>query len=259
MHSPNPKKPTENLRALFESDDRPKDEIRQMIRLMQLLADLPNPPDPFALFPDYDRLKRRFLEAAKDNDPDLAEERFLELYCHLHGAEAPYTETERRRVDETGGYWCHAGGLSPLLKAGPWIQEDTVSGDFGAGNGLQALLLQKLYPHAKTIQIEISSRMVQCGRHLQNWLGINDDRVEWIVGDVCDTRPDRMDFIYIYRPLKPVGEGIGFYERFAKTLSESNREVVIFSIADCLKDFLPPDFSIFYNDGHLTCFHRKPD
>jgi hypothetical protein len=49
-------------------------------------------------------------------------------------------------MDRSGGYWCHAGGLSPVLKAGAFIEPDTVSADFGAGNGLQCLLMQKIHP-----------------------------------------------------------------------------------------------------------------
>ena len=100
------------------------------------------------------------------------EEAFLTLYAHLHMHEARYTPDERGRMDEAGGYWAHAGGLSPILEAAPWIRPNTVSADLGAGNGLQGLLLQILYPHRKTIQIEISSNMVELGKQLQAWLGI---------------------------------------------------------------------------------------
>ena len=157
-------------------------------------------------------------------------------------------------MDETGGYWSHAGGISPIVKAAPHVKPGTVSADYGAGNGLQGLLLQKLYPHRKTVQIEISSEAIAIGRRLQCWLEIAEDRIEWIVGDVLDYPPVNVDFIYLYRPVRPEGEGIRFYETFARAVSESRTEVTIFSIADCLRDFLPPDFERFYYDGHLSCF-----
>lgn len=244
------------LMTIFHSDERPLPERRRLIDLMMLPVTLPPPPDPLGLYPDYSRLRDDFIESTFTDDPDRVEERFLELYCHLHGYEAPYTSEERRRVDETGGYWCHAGGLSPILKAEPWIGPDTVSADFGAGNGLQGLLMQKLYPHKLTIQIEISSRMVACGKTLQEWLSIDPDRVEWRIEDVLDASPKGKDFIYLYRPVKPVAEGRAFYERFAAELEETGRPVVIFSIADCLKEFLSSAFEVFYHDGHLTCFKR---
>ena len=182
----------------------------------------------------------------------------MNLYCLVHGHEAPYTKRERQRVDETGGYWCHAGGLSPILKAGPFIKPSTVFGDFGAGNGLQGLLTQKLWPHKKTVQIEISSKMVRAGKALQSWLGIPDERVEWIVGDVADTSPENMDFIYMYRPVRPVGLGEEFYKKFASEVDAGARSpITIFSIADCLREFLPLSFEMFYTDGHLTCFRKQ--
>ncbi|MCP4572616.1 MAG: class I SAM-dependent methyltransferase [bacterium] len=251
-----------NLLRLMADDDRPARECERLATLMALFATLPPPPDPLGLWPDFVDLQVRFRGAIAAGRPDPLEESFLELYCHVHGYEAPYTPDERARMDEVGGYWCHAGGLSPVLKAGEHLGPTTVSADYGAGNGLQGLLLMKLYPHARTVQIELSSRMVEAGRILQTWLGIPDNRVEWIVGDVLDHPPHGLDFIYLYRPVKPKGEGRLFYERFAAALAAAPGQVVIFSIADCLRDFLGSEFETIYGDGHLTCYsngrHRPP-
>jgi hypothetical protein len=247
------------LDHLFAADDRPAVERDRLLALMRLFADLTPPPDPHKLYRRFSELQDRFLAAASAADAvaDSVEEAFLELYCHVHGHEAPYTDGERDRMDHLGGYWCHAGGLSPILKAGEHIGPDTVSADFGAGNGLQGLLLQKLYPHRTSIQIELSSRMIDSGRRLQDWLGVETDRVEWVAGDVLDHSPRGIDFIYLYRPVRPVGPGRTFYEMFAAELADDTRPVVIFSIADCLRGFLGPQFEVFYGDGHLTCFRRR--
>jgi hypothetical protein len=247
-----------NIEKLLMRGPWPYGEIEKLVELMHLFYRLPKPPDPIGLFPDYEEKKENFEAAAGGDDPDALEESFLTLYCSVHGYEAPYTTEERKQVDATGGYWCHAGGLSPILKAGPHINNETVSGDFGAGNGLQMLLMQRLYPHAKTIMVEISSKMVEAGRHLQTWLEIPEERVDWVVGDVSEVSPAQMDFIYLYRPLRPVGPGIEFYERFAKELETTSKPVVIFSIADCLRSFLSENFEVFYTDGHLTCFKKRP-
>jgi hypothetical protein len=249
--------PSLDFAALLKSEQWPEEEEARLVRLMRLFAELPNPPDPVGLFPNYTKQKERFLTAAQGNDPEALEESFLELYCHVHGYEAPYTRQERCHVNETGGYWCHAGGLSPILKAEPYLGPGKVSGDFGAGNGLQMLLMQKLYPHVKTVMVEISSRMVEAGRQLQSWLDIPKDRVEWVIGDVGDVSPAKMDFVYIYRPVRPEGPGRQFYERFSKELGSTAKPVVIFSIADCLRSFLPSEFEVFYSDGHLTCFRKR--
>ena len=97
---------------------------------------------------------------------------------------------------------------------------------------------------------------MEAGKALESWLGIPEGRVEWVIGDVLDTSPAGMDFVYIYRPVRPEGAGRRFYERFAADLAQDGRPVVIFSIADCLRGFLPPEFRTFYFDGHLTCFRR---
>jgi len=238
-------------------DDRSPLERERLVRLITLLAELPAPPDPLGLFSRYEEYRELLLTVTAGDDGEAIEEAFLTLYAHLHGHEAPYTPDERNRVDRTGGYWCHAGGLSPILKAGEHLSADSVSGDFGAGNGLQGLLMQVLDPHRLTIQIEISSRMVEAGKALQEWLGVPPERVRWVVGDVLDHSPAGMDFIYLYRPVRPEGEGRAFYETFAATLQQQDRDVVIFSIADCLRDFLSDRFEVFYGDGHLTCFRFR--
>ena len=245
----------DRIETLMSSEDHSEEERARLVRLMLLFAELSAPPDPEGDFPGYREYKERFLTCAAGEDVEALEEAFLNLYAHLHMNEAKYREEERRRMDEAGGYWAHAGGLSPILKAGPWIRPDTVSTDLGAGNGLQGLLFQYLYPHEKAVLVEISSRMVEIGKRLQAWLGIPNERVEWVTGDVCDQSVDGVDFIYLYRPVRPsTDRGRAFYENLAALLDRSPKEVVIFSIADCLKDFLSPKFDVFYDDGHLTCF-----
>jgi hypothetical protein len=247
---------TEALGALLADDDRPVRERQRLVRLMEIIVDLPAPPDCPRLFPRYHELRSAFLDARDGADGELLEERFLELYAHLHMHEAPYTRPERRRVDATGGYWAHAGGLSPILRAGDWITPGTRSVDLGAGNGLQGLLFQRLYPHRNICQIEISAGMVEIGRRLQQWLSIPDARVEWRCDDVTETQLGGWDFVYLYRPVRPDGPGGAFYERLAERLTAERHEVVIFSIADCLRDVLPPVFECVFTDGHLTCFRK---
>lgn len=244
---------------LFRRDGRPGEEVAGLVRLMSLFAALPPPPDPYGLYPEYPKLRERFLVSAGGADAEAIEEDFLSLYSHVHGYEVPYTDEERQRVEALGGYLNHVGGISPLIKAGPFIASDTVSGDFGAGNGLQGLLLQYLHPHRKTVQIEISSRMIEAGGHLQEWIGIPKERVEWIVGDISEVSAASVDFVYLYRPVRPTGPGRQFYEDFASRLEAADRPRIIFSIADCLKAFLSPAFEVFYTDGHLTCFRRTGD
>jgi len=247
------------LSAVLGQSDWEDGERDRYAQLMALVAEKDPPADPFGLYPRYGELRASFLDCAASPQPDgnSLETAFLNLYCHLHGYEVPYTPVERCRLRATGGYLSHCGGISPILKASPWIGPSSVVADFGAGNGLQGLLMQVLYPHRCTVQIEISSRMVEAGKVLQCWLGIEPERVRWVVGDVFDTSPAGFDFIYLYRPVRPVGEGRRFYEEFARQLSAVSRPVTVFSVADCLRPFLTKEFELFYSDGHLTCYRRR--
>jgi hypothetical protein len=220
-------------------------EAERLARLIRFLLELPDPPDPYGAFPQWTRLRDAVGKAMEAVDAEAVEERFLELYAHLHMNEASYSSDERRRMDEAGGYWNHAGGLSPILKAGPWITNATVSADFGAGNGLQGLLLQHLYPHAGTVQIEIAGRMAEIGEGLREWLGVPAERVRWEVADVMDVPAVGYGFVYLYRPVRPVGRGRDFYTRFAREVESESQPPVIFSIADCLRDFLGDRYTVF--------------
>jgi hypothetical protein len=243
----------ESLALRLPGEDRSDDERCRLARLVTLLAWLPLPPSGQRLFPLFTSLQDLLRSSLQNGNGESIEEAFLELYCHLHMHEAPYTPRERRVVDASGGYWAHAGGVSPLLRAGRWISPTTVSADYGAGNGLQGLLLQWLDPHALTVQIEISSRMVAIGRRLAGWLGIAPERLRWLVADVRDVPPVGLDFIYLYRPLRPEGPGDAFYRNFAATLEAQPRPVVVFSVADCLRGYLSDRFELLSSDGHLTC------
>jgi hypothetical protein len=237
----------------------PPEEADGMARLVAEVLARSRPPAPPPLFPDYPALRERLARAVADGGGVEIEERLLELYSHLHMNEAPYTADERRRMDAAGGYWNHAGGLSPILKAAPWIGPDAVSADFGAGNGLQGLLLQLLYPHRRTVQIEISRRACEIGDALRAWLGVPAERVEWRAADVLEEPASGYDFIYLYRPVRPEGKGRDFYTRFAREVESAERPPVIFSIADCLRDFLSGRYEVFYGDGQLTCFKPRQD
>ncbi len=244
------------LAARLPDDGRPVRERERLAALVALLATLPPPPDRFGLMPAYGRLHAALIEAIATADGETLEGAFLDLYCHLHGHAAPYDPGERAVVDRTGGYWCHAGGLSPVLKAPDWITPASRSIDLGAGNGLQLLLVQRLAPHALAVQVEISRRMCEAGRDLQRWLEIPDERVEWRVADVTEQSVSGYDLVYLYRPVRPEGEGETFYRRLGRELATAPGDPVVLSVADCLRPYLPEELERFHFDGHLACYRR---
>ena len=45
---------------------------------------------------------------------------------------------------------------------------------------------------------------------------------------------------------------------FAREVARVAHPVTIVSVADCLRDFLPPDFRVIHGDGQITCFTNQP-
>jgi hypothetical protein len=230
---------------------------KQTSIVIESLLKLATEPIVQAEIPNLDCYVKKLGGALREDDSSSLETNLLNLYAQLHGAGSVYSPCERKLLAERKGYSCHPGGLSPLIKAVQFVRSGSIVADLGAGNGLQGLLLQCLSPHRKTIQIEISSEMIRIGRIFQQALGISDNRIEWIHDDIINVSIKTADFIYIYLPAKPLEGGKEVYEAIANKLSMMNRPLVIFSVADCLAKFLNGQFSIFYTDGHLTCFIKE--
>jgi len=210
-----------------------------------------------AEIPDVSRYAGNLLGALDRQSSQEAEQALIDLYVRLHVAGSAYSPAERILLDRRSGYSSHPGGLQPLLAAGKYIGPGSVVADLGAGNGLQGLLLQRLYPHRKTLQVELCGDMIRVGRLFQRVLGIGKDRVEWLHDDILNAPFETADFVYIYRPSNPVGRGRDFYRQIAGKLAAATKPLVVLSVADCLAEFLDGCFSVAHSDGHLTCFLRK--
>jgi len=211
-----------------------------------------------AELPDIDQYAKNFMTEREKGDPTSQEYALLYLYANLHSAGTKYSPSEYELFKKRNAYSCHPGGLSPLILAEQFIKPESVSADLGAGNGLQGLLLQCIYPHSKTFQIEISTELIRVGKIFQKILGISDDCIEWVHDDIVNVSLKNVDFIYLYRPVRPLEGGKDVYHVIADKLSAINKPFVVFSVADCLAEFLDKRFSVFYSDGHLTCYEFSP-
>jgi len=223
--------------------------------LFDRLAALPGIDD---VVPSYRAFHRELVEVRESGDADRIETALARLYCVIHGSGGAYGQQERTEFERLGGYWCHAGGLEPLHLGAPFITPATRFADYGAGNGLQGLLFQHLFPHRLTTLVEIGGPMVEQGRRLQALLGIPAERVEWVHASVLDVPPRRFDVIYLYRPLRPEGAGRAFYEMFAREVGSAGHPVTIVSVADCLREFLPPIFRVVHDDGQVVIYSSGP-
>lgn len=198
-----------------------------------------------------------FLKARDKGDIHSQEYALLQLYSKLHSAGSIYSPSEIELFRKRNAYSCHPSGLLPLIMAQHFINPNTISADLGAGNGLQGLLLQCLYPHQRTLQIEFSSELIRVGKIYQKVLGVSDERIKWIHDDIVNVSLEGVDFIYMYLPAKPFDGGLEVYNAIVNKLCTRDKPFVIFSIYDCLGKFLNNQFSIFYSDGYLTCFVKK--
>jgi hypothetical protein len=209
-----------------------------------------------AELPDIENHVAGYLAARDSGDVQSRECSLLELYLRLHGAGTSYRPAERETLERRCGIAAHPGGLAPIIMAETFITEETTTADLGAGNGLQGLLLQRIQPHRRTIQVELSSEMIRVGRLFQEALGIGEDRVEWVHGDMAAVPLEPVDFLYLYRPAKPFGEGNELYRAIASRLSRARGPMVIMSVADCLGKFLGAGFELFYQNEQLSLYRK---
>jgi hypothetical protein len=101
--------------------------------------------------------------------------------------------------------------------------------------------------------------MVAQGRRLQPLLGIPEERINWLHASIMDMPPREFDVIYLYRPVRPEGPGRAFYEMLAAGLARAPRPVTVVSVADCLRQFLPPTFRALHDDGQVTVLSTLPE
>lgn len=198
-----------------------------------------------------------FMESMGRADSLAQESLLVNLYARLHTAGSLYSPSERILLSRRDGYSCHAGGFTPLLMAEPFITPDSVVVDLGAGNGLQGLLLQCLSPHRKTLQVELSSQLIRTGQLFQEVMGIGTERVEWIHDDIVNAFIEAADIVYLYRPARNSPNGRELYQAIARKLAAVPKPLMVFSIADCLGQYLDQRFSPVFYDGHLTCFSKR--
>lgn len=246
-----------NLRGYLNNLLEDRFSEKKMFAIAQALLEISADDDVRSELLEIDQYIEDFIKAMEVEDPEGLEYALINLYIHLHIAGSRYSSSEKELLKKRGGYTCLPGGLSPIIMAERFIRPESVVADLGAGNGLQGLLLQRIYPHKKTLQIELSAEMIRIGKIFQRALGISDNRVEWINEDILNVSIGDVDFIYIYRPAMPLGGGQEIYQAIARKLEAIPRSIVVFSVADCLAKFLDKRFSIFYTDGHLTCFRKE--
>lgn len=214
-----------------------------------------------ALAPEAPVLAQRLREAAARCDFEEREMVLSSLYRVLHSAGSLYSPEEQEAMRKIHGIPKQPGGITPILLSLPFIRPESTVVDLGAGNGLQGLLMQKLAPHERTVMIEISANMIEAGKVMESGLGLEAGRVVWshadlIEADLEDLAGGAPDLLYMYRPIKPVGEGRGFYKRIAEWIETWPGGSAIMSVADCMGSFLGSGIDKLYEDEFMTVFRK---
>ena len=200
-----------------------------------------------------DRLEALY-SARHTGNTDKREDELLDLYLLLHGAGSEYEPEEMNSFRASQGIACLPGGILPLILCSWFINPWSTVSDLGCGNGLQGLLLQVLFPHRKTVQVELSGNLISTGKLYQHILGLDSEEISWFHKDIADMDLSDIDLIYMYRPVRPSGAGAEVYRKIAEQLSRLPHTVTIISMADCLNAFLGNEFSICYRNDFLTIF-----
>lgn len=207
--------------------------------------------------PSGAKMAEHLMEFREAGDPSVRENALISLYNCLHAAGAVYKDHEEQTLNAWNGLGCIPGGLLPLFIVRHLIGPESVTADLGAGNGLQGLLIQALRPHQQTFLVEISESLIETGRIYQQALGFAPDRILWENGDIADTDLREVDLVYLYRPIRPQGEGNVLYKAVAQKLAENNRSVTVVSMADCLGRFLDESFKNIYSNEFVEIYRLQ--
>ncbi|MBS3809067.1 MAG: hypothetical protein KGY38_02795 [Desulfobacterales bacterium] len=207
--------------------------------------------------PSVAGMAEHLRNARQTGDHSVRENLLIALYHRLHAAGAVYKSHEEETLKAWKGLGCVPGGLMPLFIAGHFIKPESVTADLGAGNGLQGLLMQALCPHRQTLLVEISENLIETGRLYQQALGIAGERILWEHGDIADTDLREVDLVYMYRPIRPLEDGILLYKNVAEKLAENNRSVTVVSMADCMGRFLDKSFKNIYSNEFVEIYRLQ--
>ena len=245
--------------SLFENIyTHPKEAI-----IEDALLRLADEPSISAIAPEAPTLAENLIETNKSGAmPPLEREVALaELYRVLHMAGAEYSDDETQVIKRTNGIPRQPGGVTPLLMAEQFISSNATVVDLGAGNGLQGLLLRKLIPHKRTVLIEISGAMIEAGKLFQQVMEGEHSAIDWVHGDLMELDfkeiiPETPELLYMYRPVKPVGEGKRLYERISKWIDGWDSTGHIVSVADCLGPFLSDSVIKLYEGDFFTLYRK---
>jgi hypothetical protein len=197
------------------------------------------------------------LTAKKNNDLEKREIFLTKLYLLFHRFGAGYTIEEEKFIEKSKGLKWLPGGLMPLVLGSYFMKPEYEFCDLGCGNGFQGILMQVLCPHKKTRQIEIAGSYLKKGEIFLSLPEIDKKKFCFENIDIADFQMKSADFLYMYRPARPMGEGSILYEKLADKFFKAKKSFYLLSVADCFEPFIKCSYKKIYQNEFLSIFYFK--
>lgn len=203
------------------------------------------------------RYGAELISSKKNRDPEKREMSLIDLYLLFHKYGAGYSLEEEQFMEKSKGLKWLPGGLMPLVLGSYLMKPEYEFCDLGSGNGFQGYLMQGLCPHRSTRQIEISDKYLRAGEIFLDPLGIDKKKISFENTDISNFEMKDTDFVYMYRPARPMGEGSVLYQNLADKFYSNKKSFYLLSVADCFETFIKGDYEKIYYNEYLSIFYFR--
>ncbi|MCB9494570.1 MAG: hypothetical protein H6681_03885 [Desulfobacteraceae bacterium] len=197
------------------------------------------------------------LSAKENNDLEKREIFLTKLYLLFHKFGAGYSHEEEKFIQRSKGLKWLPGGLMPVVLGSYLMKSEYEFCDLGCGNGFQGILMQVLCPHKKTRQIEIAGSYLNKGEIFLSLPEIDREKICFENIDISDFQMQSADFIYMYRPARPMGEGSLIYQKLSDKFLNAEKSFYLLSVADCFEPFIKGSYERVYQNEFLNIFYFK--
>lgn len=195
------------------------------------------------------------INAQKNGDIEKREMNLIKLYLLFHKYGAGYSFEEEKFMEKSKGHKWFPGGLMPLVLGSYLMKPEYEFCDLGCGNGFQGILMQILSPHSKTRQIEISKSYLEAGKIFLKPLKIDKGKISFEHIDISSFKMKETDFVYMYRPSRPIEEGAQLYRNLSNKVYLNKKSFYLLSVADCFEPFIKGNYEKVYQNEYLSVFY----
>ncbi|MDY0132041.1 MAG: methyltransferase [Desulforegulaceae bacterium] len=230
-------------------------EEEKILRIEEVLIKLSFEESVFSKIKEAQEIGFELIKAQKAKDIEKREMLLINLYLLFHKYGAGYSFEEEKFMEKSKGLKWLPGGLMPLVLGSYLMKPEYEFCDLGCGNGFQGILMQALSPHSKTRQVEISKNYLEAGRIFLKPLKIDKEKISFENTDISNFKMKETDFVYMYRPSRPMGEGAQLYRNLSNRFYLNKKSFYLLSVADCFEPFIKGDYEKIYQNEYLSIFY----